>query len=75
MIIVDENNTIVGVAPEVILSDLTLAIRKARNLLKETILCLDADDLVREAIRIGMMSDEDLNKVLDNQRKEILGEK
>lgn len=75
MIIVDENNAIVGGAPEVILSDLTLAIRKARNLLKETILCLDADDLVREAIRIGMMSDEDLNKVLDNQRKEILGEK
>lgn len=75
MIIVDENNAIVGGAPEVILSDLTLAITKARNLLKETILCLDADDLVREAIRIGMMSDEDLNKVLDNQRKEILGEK
>lgn len=75
MIIVDENNAIVGGAPEVILSDLTLAIRKARNLLKETIPYLDADDLLREAIRIGMMSDEDFNKVLDNQRKEILGEK
>lgn len=60
--------------PEVILSDLTLAIRKARNFLKETIPCLDADDLLREAIRTGMMSDEDFEKILDDQRKEILGE-
>lgn len=74
MIIVDENNAIVGGAPEVILSDLTLAIRKARNLLKETILCLDADDLVREAIRMGMLPDKDFEKVLDDQRKEILEE-
>lgn len=74
MIIVDKNNAIAGGAPEVILSDLTLAIRKARNLLKETIPCLDADDLVREAIRMGMMSDEDLEKVLGDQRKKILGE-
>lgn len=74
MIIVDENNMIVGGAPEVILSDLILAIRKARNLFKETIPYLDADDLVREAIRKGMMSDEDFDKLLDDQRKEILGE-
>lgn len=75
MIIVDENNAIVGGAPEVILSDLTLAIRKARILLKETIPCLDADDLLREAIRIGMMSDDDFEKVLDRQREEILSGK
>lgn len=74
MIIADENNTIVDGAPEAILSDLTLAIRKARILLKETIPYLDADDLLREAIRIGMMSDDDFEKVLDGQRKKILGE-
>ena len=60
--------------PEVILSDLTLAIRKARNFLKETIPHLDTDDLVREAIRMGMMSDEDFENVLDDQRKKILRE-
>ena len=74
MIIVNENNTIVGGVPEVILSDLTLAIRKARNLLKETIPYLDADDLVRDAIRMGMLPDEDFEKILDDQRKKILGE-
>ena len=74
MIIVNENNTIVGGVPEVILPDLTLAIRKARNLLKETIPYLDADDLVRDAIRMGMLPDEDFEKILDDQRKKILGE-
>lgn len=34
MIIIYENNAIAGGAPEVILYDLTLAIRKARNFLK-----------------------------------------
>ena len=74
MIIIDENNAISGRAPEVILTELALAIRKARNLLKETIPYLDADDLVREAIHMGMMSDEDFEKILDDQRKEILEE-
>ena len=74
MIIIDENNAMVDGAPEVILSDITLAIRKARNLLKETIPCLYADDLVREAICMGMTSDEDFEKILDDQRKKILGE-
>lgn len=74
MIIVDENNVMVGGTPEAILSELTLAIRKARNFLKETIPYLDADDLVREAIRMGMMSDEDFEKTLDDQMKETLEE-
>lgn len=74
MIIVDKNKAMAGGAPEVILTELTLAIRRVRDLLKETIPCLDADDLVREAIRTGMMSDEDFEKVLDDQRKKILGE-
>lgn len=74
MIIVDENNAIVGGAPEVILTELTLAIRSAREQLRSGLPYLDADDLVREAIRTGMMSDEDFEKFLDDQRKEILGE-
>lgn len=74
MIIINENNVMVGGEPGNILTELTLAIRKARNLLKETIPYLDADDLVREAIRIGMMPDEELEKVLDGQRKKILEE-
>lgn len=75
MIIIDEKNAIVGGEPEAILTELTLAIRKARNLLKETIPYLDTDDLVREAIRMGMMPDEDFEKILDGQRKEILSDK
>lgn len=74
MIIVDENNAIVGEAPEAILSDLTLAIRSARKQLRGGLPYLDTDDLVRNAIRMGMMSDKDFEKVLDDQRKKILGE-
>lgn len=74
MIIVDKNNAIAGGAPEVILTELTLAIRSAREQLRGGLPYLDADDLVRDAIRIGMMSDEDFEKVLDDQRKNILGE-
>lgn len=74
MIIIDENNTIVGGAPEVILTELTLAIRSAREQLRGGLPYLDADDLVRDAIRTGMMSDEDFEKILDDQRKKILGE-
>ena len=74
MIIVDKNNAIAGGAPEVILTELTLAIRSAREQLRGGLPYLDADDLVRDAIRIGMMSDEDFEKVLDGQRKKILGE-
>ena len=74
MIIVDENNAIVGGAPEVILTELTLAIRSAREQLRGGLPYLDADDLVREAIHMGMMSDEDFEKILDDQRKKILGE-
>ena len=74
MIIINENNVIVGGAPEVILSELMLAIRSARKHLRGRLSYLDADDLVREAIRTGMMSDEDFEKILDDQRKEILGE-
>ena len=74
MIIVDENNAIAGGAPEVILTELTLAIRSAREQLRGGLPYLDADDLVREAIRMGMMPDEDFEKVLDGQRKKILGE-
>lgn len=69
MIIVDENN-----APEVIITELALAIRSAREQLKSRLPYLDADDLVRKAIHMGMMSDEDFEKILDDQRKEILGE-
>lgn len=74
MIIINENNVMVGEAPEVILTELTLAIRSAREQLRGGLPYLDADDLVRDAIRIGMMSDEDFEKVLDGQRKKILGE-
>lgn len=74
MIIVDENNVMVGGAPEVILTELTLAIRSAREQLRSRLPYLDADDLVRKAIHIGMMSDEDFEKTLDDQRKEILEE-
>lgn len=74
MIIVDKNNAIAGGAPEVILTELTLAIRSAREQLRGGLPYLDADDLVREAIRTGMMSDEDFEKILDGQRKKILRE-
>lgn len=74
MINVDENNAIASGAPETILSDLTIAIRAAREHLRDSLPCLDADDLVRDAIRMGMMSDEDFEKFLDDQRKRILGE-
>lgn len=75
MIIVDKNNAIAGGAPEVILTELTLAIRSAREQLRGGLPYLDADNLVREAIRVGMMSDEDFEKTLDNQREEILSGK
>lgn len=74
MIITDKNNAIAGGAPEVILTELTLAIRSAREQLRSRLPYLDTDDLVREAIRMGMMPDEDFEKVLDDQRKNILGE-
>lgn len=74
MIIINENNVMVGGAPENILTELTLAIRSAREHLKSQLPYLDTDDLVREAIRMGMMSDEDFEKILDDQRKKILGE-
>lgn len=75
MIIIDENNAIVGGTPEDILAELTLAIRSAREQLRGGLPYLDADDLVRKAIRMGMMSDEDFEKVLDGQREEILSGK
>lgn len=74
MIIVDENNVMVGGAPEVIFTELTLAIRSAREHLKSQLPYLDTDDLVREAIRMGMMSDEDFEEDLDDKRKKILRE-
>lgn len=74
MIIYDGNNLIVSGSPEGILADLALAIRSAREQLRSGLPYLDADDLVREAIRTGMMSDEDFEKILDNQRKKILWE-
>ena len=74
MIIINKNNVMVGGAPENILAELTLAIRSAREQLRGGLPYLDADDLVREAIHMGMMSDEDFEKILDDQRKEILGE-
>ena len=74
MIIVDENNAISGRAPEVILTELALAIRSAREQLRSRLPYLDADDLVRKAIHMGMMSDEDIEKTLDDQRKKILRE-
>lgn len=74
MIIIDENNAIAGGTPEVILTELTLAIRSAREQLRSRLPYLDADDLVREVIRMGMMSDEDFEKILDDQRKKILEE-
>lgn len=74
MIIADKNNAISGRAPEVILTELALAIRSAREQLRSRLPYLDADDLVRKAIHMGMMSDEDFEKTLDDQRKEILGE-
>ena len=75
MIIIDENNAMVGRAPENILTELTLAIRSAREQLRGGLPYLDADDLVREAIRMGMMPDEDFEKILDGQREEILSGK
>ena len=74
MIIANEDKAIVGGAPEVILTELTLAIRSAREQLRGGLPYLDTDDLVRDAIRIGMMSDEDFEKILDDQRKKILEE-
>ena len=74
MIISDGNNLIANGSPESALADLTLVIRAAREQLRGRLSYLDTDDLVREAIRMGMMSDEDLEKVLDGQRKEILEE-
>lgn len=74
MIIVDENNAIAVGAPEVIFTELTLAIRSAREQLRGGLPYLDTDDLVREAICMGMMSDEDFEKILDDQRKKILEE-
>lgn len=74
MIIADKNNAISGRAPEVILTELALAIRSAREQLRSRLPYLDADDLVRKAIHMGMMSDEDFEKTLDDQRKEILEE-
>ena len=75
MIIINKNNVMVGGAPENILTELTLAIRSAREQLRGGLPYLDADDLVREAIHMGMMSDEDFEKVLDRQREEILSGK
>lgn len=74
MIIIDKNNAKMGGAPEVIITELTLAIRSARKQLRGGLPYLDTDDLVRDAIRIGMMSDEDFEEILDDQRKRILGE-
>lgn len=74
MIISDGNNLIVSGSPERILTDLALVIRAAREQLRSRLPYLDADDLVRKAIHMGMMSDEDLEKVLGNQRKKILRE-
>lgn len=74
MIIAGKNNAISGRAPEVILTELALAIRSAREQLRSRLPYLDADDLVRKAIHMGMMSDEDFEKILDDQRKEILEE-
>lgn len=74
MIIIDKNNAKVGGSSENILTELTLAIRSAREQLRSGLPYLDADDLVRDAIRTGMMSDEDFEKILDDQRKKILGE-
>ena len=74
MIISDKNNAISGRAPEVILTELALAIRSAREQLRSRLPYLDADDLVRKAIHMGMMSDEDIEKTLDDQRKKILRE-
>lgn len=72
--IINENNAISGRAPEVIITELALAIRLAREQLRSRLPYLDADNLVRKAIRMGMMSDEDFEKILDDQRKKILGE-
>lgn len=74
MIIADGNNSIVSGSPESILADLTLVIRAAREQLRIGLPYLDADDLVRKAIHMGMMSDEDFEKTLDDQRKKILEE-
>lgn len=74
MIIINENNVMVGRAPEVIITELALAIRSAREQLRSRLPYLDADDLVRKAIHMGMMSDEDFEKILDDQRKKILEE-
>lgn len=74
MIIADKNNAISGRAPEVIITELAIAIRLAREQLRSRLPYLDADDLVRKAIHMGMMSDEDLEKTFDDQRKKILGE-
>lgn len=74
MIIINENNVMVDGAPENILTELTLAIRSAREHLKSQLPYLDTDNLVREAIRMGMMSDEDFEEDLDDKRKKILRE-
>lgn len=75
MIIADKNNAISGRAPEVVLTELALAIRSAREQLRSRLPYLDADDLVRKAIHMGMMSDEDFEKFFDGQREEILSGK
>lgn len=74
MMIYDGNNLIVNGSPERILADLAIVIRAARKQLRSRLPYLDADDLVRKAIRMGMMSDEDFEKILDDQRKKILEE-
>lgn len=74
MIIADGNNLIVSGSPERILADLALVIRAAREQLRSRLPYLDADNLARKAIHMGMMSDEDFEKFLDDQRKKILGE-
>ena len=74
MIIADGNNLIVSGSPERILADLALVIRAAREQLRSRLPYLDADNLARDAIRMGMLPDEDFEKILDDQRKKILGE-
>lgn len=74
MIISDGNNLIVSGSPERILADLALVIRATKEQLRSRLPYLDADNLVRKAIRMGMMSDEDFEKILDDQRKKILKE-
>ena len=61
MIIINECKAIVSGSPESILTDLTLVIRSAREHLRDKLPCLDADNLVREAIRMGMMPDKPMD--------------